>query len=245
MRSTAIRWPSAPASAYRPRRPTATTPTRCSRTPTSRSIAPRRTGAACYRFFEPEMAASILVRRSLEARSAPCAARRRVRLVLSAAHRHGIRSHRRRFEALLRWCHPVRGSVPPDDFIPLAEETGLIMPIGEWVLREACPEAAAGRPIGVAVNLSPAQFRARRWSSRFFGAGGIGPAAAAAGAGDHRIGAARRKSTQSRALRQLRELGVRIRWMISAPAIPPQLSAQLPVRQDQDRPLLREGAAGE
>ena len=61
------------------------------------------------------------------------------------------------FEALLRWNHPERGLITPDDFIPLAEETGLIVPIGEWVLRQACAEAA-GWPeqVKVAVNLSAA-----------------------------------------------------------------------------------------
>ena len=64
------------------------------------------------------------------------------------------------FEALLRWHHPSRGLVAPSDFIPLAEDIGLIVPIGEWVLRRACAEAA-GWPdcIKVAVNLSAAQFR--------------------------------------------------------------------------------------
>ncbi|MCZ8147877.1 MAG: EAL domain-containing protein, partial [Roseomonas sp.] len=64
------------------------------------------------------------------------------------------------FEALLRWRHPSRGLVGPSAFIPLAEESGLIVPIGEWVLRQACAEAA-GWPdcIKVAVNLSAAQFR--------------------------------------------------------------------------------------
>jgi EAL domain-containing protein (putative c-di-GMP-specific phosphodiesterase class I) len=64
------------------------------------------------------------------------------------------------FEALLRWNHPERGLVSPADFIPLAEEIGLIIPLGEWVLHEACREAA-GWPdeIKVAVNLSPAQFK--------------------------------------------------------------------------------------
>jgi diguanylate cyclase (GGDEF)-like protein len=63
-------------------------------------------------------------------------------------------------EALARWCHPVRGWVPPVDFIPVAEETGLIAPIGEWVLRAACRQAVRWpRPVRVAVNLSPVQFR--------------------------------------------------------------------------------------
>lgn len=64
------------------------------------------------------------------------------------------------FEALLRWRHPERGLVSPDEFIPLAEETGLIVPIGEWVLREACAEVAKWpKGLKVAVNLSAAQFR--------------------------------------------------------------------------------------
>jgi len=65
-------------------------------------------------------------------------------------------------EALVRWRHPERGMVSPADFIPLAEEIGLIVPLGEWVLRTACREAA-GWPdhVRVAVNLSPAQFRDR------------------------------------------------------------------------------------
>jgi diguanylate cyclase (GGDEF)-like protein/PAS domain S-box-containing protein len=63
------------------------------------------------------------------------------------------------FEALARWLHPVRGFVPPGDFIPLAEESGLIVEMGEWILREACREAASWpKPLQIAVNLSPAQF---------------------------------------------------------------------------------------
>ena len=65
------------------------------------------------------------------------------------------------FEALLRWTHPVRGNVPPLSFIPVAEENGLIVKIGEWVLLTAC-QAAASWPDGlvVAVNVSPLQFKA-------------------------------------------------------------------------------------
>ena len=63
------------------------------------------------------------------------------------------------FEALARWMHPLRGFVSPVDFIPLAEESGLIVEMGEWILREACREAASWPvPLQIAVNLSPAQF---------------------------------------------------------------------------------------
>jgi diguanylate cyclase (GGDEF)-like protein/PAS domain S-box-containing protein len=63
------------------------------------------------------------------------------------------------FEALARWLHRVRGFVPPIDFIPLAEESGLIVEMGEWILRQACREAASWpTPLQIAVNLSPAQF---------------------------------------------------------------------------------------
>ena len=66
------------------------------------------------------------------------------------------------FEALIRWRHPRRGLVSPAEFIPLAEETGLITPIGEWVIRTACLEAARWpKGIRIAVNLSPVQFRSR------------------------------------------------------------------------------------
>ena len=64
------------------------------------------------------------------------------------------------FEALLRWRHPSEGQVPPSDFIPLAEETALIVPIGAWVLHEACAAATTWPgSIAVAVNLSAVQFR--------------------------------------------------------------------------------------
>jgi diguanylate cyclase (GGDEF)-like protein/PAS domain S-box-containing protein len=74
-------------------------------------------------------------------------------------------------EALIRWHHPERGMVPPSDFIPLAEETGLILPIGDWVLHEACSQLKqwqdAGLSIGtVAVNLSPRQVGNKRLTKR-------------------------------------------------------------------------------
>ena len=83
-------------------------------------------------------------------------------------------------EALLRWSHPQRGYVPPDEFIPLAEQSGLIVEIGDWVLREACAQARRWRDAGaldwkVAVNVSGIQFRdgslVRRVSSAIDSAG--------------------------------------------------------------------------
>ena len=66
------------------------------------------------------------------------------------------------FEALLRWNHPTRGMVSPATFIPLAEETGLIIGLGEWVLRRACAEAAKWpSDLKIAINLSPVQFRSK------------------------------------------------------------------------------------
>ena len=69
-------------------------------------------------------------------------------------------------EALIRWRHPTRGIVQPNDFIPLLEETGLIIDVGTWVLNEACRQGAtwreAGYTIGIAVNVSGAPARHRR-----------------------------------------------------------------------------------
>src|ERR1700748_1500536 len=66
------------------------------------------------------------------------------------------------FESLLRWRHPDKDMISPADFIPVAEDIGLIVAMGEWVLREACTEAAKWpSEVKVAVNLSPVQFRSR------------------------------------------------------------------------------------
>jgi diguanylate cyclase (GGDEF)-like protein len=66
------------------------------------------------------------------------------------------------FEALVRWNHPSRGLISPAEFIPIAEQTGLIIPLGHWIIETACAEAAVwALPLRIAVNLSPAQFRER------------------------------------------------------------------------------------
>ena len=62
-------------------------------------------------------------------------------------------------EALCRWAHPQRGEVPPSEFIPVAEHSGLIIELGEWVLRRACTDGKAWPKLTVAVNVSPLQFR--------------------------------------------------------------------------------------
>ena len=116
------------------------------------------------------------------------------------------------FEALLRWNHPLRGIILPTDFVPLAEETGLIVPIGDWVLRKACADAAGWPPdVDVAVNLSPAQFKNRKLVASIIAA------LSASGLAAHRL---ELEITESvllhdsaatlEALHKLREYGVRI-----------------------------------
>ena len=117
-------------------------------------------GKSTYHFFEPALDEAARQRRQLE-------------LDLRAAIKEGgfelnfqplySLAERRLtgFEALIRWNHPTRGRVNPVEFIPLAEETGLIIPIGEWVLREACHQASSWpADVSVAVNVSPKQFAA-------------------------------------------------------------------------------------
>lgn len=115
-------------------------------------------GRGCYRFFEAEMNAQALLRRTLQVD---------IRRGLQAGefelfYQPQVSLPTRRltgFEALLRWRHPERGLLTPDRFVPLAEDMGLILPLGEWVLTQACAEAATW-PAGMklAVNLSPVQF---------------------------------------------------------------------------------------
>ena len=116
-------------------------------------------GRRNFRFFQPGMGASLRAQHTLglDLRRALAAGEFEVYYQPLVTLETGIISG---FEALLRWHHPVRGMVAPATFIPLAEETGLIVPIGEWVLRQACAEAAAWPDdLKVAVNLSPVQFK--------------------------------------------------------------------------------------
>ncbi|WP_084731036.1 putative bifunctional diguanylate cyclase/phosphodiesterase [Microvirga vignae] len=72
-------------------------------------------------------------------------------------------------EALVRWHHPARGMIAPNQFIPIAEETGLISPLGEWVLRQACLASNRWPDLTIAVNLSPVQFRSGDLAQRLIG----------------------------------------------------------------------------
>ncbi|PLR42913.1 bifunctional diguanylate cyclase/phosphodiesterase [Chimaeribacter arupi] len=69
-------------------------------------------------------------------------------------------------EALLRWQHPTRGTISPDEFIPVAEENGVIIPLGEWVLRQACRASHTWPSLFIAVNVSPVQFRSSDFANR-------------------------------------------------------------------------------
>jgi len=111
-----------------------------------------------FRFFEPEMDARLQARRILERDLRDALAREAFEVYYQPI--YSLAADRIcGFEALLRWDHPGRGFISPAEFIPIAEELGLIVPLGEWVLRRACEEAAHW-PDGlkVAVNVSAVQF---------------------------------------------------------------------------------------
>jgi diguanylate cyclase (GGDEF)-like protein len=119
-------------------------------------------GRGVYRFFEPEMDARMQARRALELDLRKALVSGEFELFYQPL----VEAQTERvlgFEALIRWQHPTRGMIAPLEFIPLAEETGLIVPLGEWVLHQACNEAVTWPDdLSVAVNLSPMQFKSKQ-----------------------------------------------------------------------------------
>jgi diguanylate cyclase (GGDEF)-like protein len=118
-------------------------------------------------------------------------------------------------EALIRWKHPVRGIVQPDDFVPLLEETGMIIEIGKWVLEEACSQGAAwhqaGYPIGMAVNVSGRQLDTDQLIGEIEGAlshSGLDPAALTIEITETTL--MRNAEETARRLTEIKQLGVRI-----------------------------------
>jgi diguanylate cyclase (GGDEF)-like protein len=115
-------------------------------------------GRGAYRFFEPDMDAKVQSRRGLEVDLRKALAGNELEIHYQPV--VDIQADRvTGFEALLRWRHAVRGNVSPDEFVPLAEDIGVIGQLGAWVLERACAEAARWpADVRLAVNLSPAQF---------------------------------------------------------------------------------------
>ncbi len=168
-------------------------------------------GRGTHRFFEREMDKRLQARRALELDLRKAIANGEFEihyqpiLYLQTGKVSG-------FEALLRWNHPERGQIPPAEFIPLAEETGLILPLGEWVLRTACAQAAHWpQPVGVAVNLSAMQFKGRNLVQLTLNA--LASSGLAAARLDLEITESvllQDESNTLSILHQLREIGVRI-----------------------------------
>ena len=151
-------------------------------------------------------------------------------------------------EALIRWHHPDRGIAAPAQFVPIAEESGLIVPIGAWILREVCTQAAAwrnafGRSLRVSVNVSPLQFRQRDFVdlvSEVLLDTGIDPDSS--GTRVHRSGAhsrcRRRRGEAAHPARRRGDVEHRRFWYR---LLVPVLPQALPHRPTQDRSVLRSG----
>ena len=130
-------------------------------------------GRGTYHFFQPEMDAQMQARRSLELDLRKALLAGEFELYYQPL--IDLKSNKvSGFEALVRWNHPERGMIGPDDFIPVAEEIGLIVPIGDWVLKQACRDAMTwpGK-LTIAVNLSAAQFRSPALALSVVGALGM------------------------------------------------------------------------
>nr|WP_236012685.1 EAL domain-containing protein [Methylobacterium ajmalii] len=120
----------------------------------------KQEGRGRLRFYEARMGVQVRERRQIEHDLRHAVERGELRVVYQPQTRIDS-GEAVGFEALLRWHHPERGTVPPNLFIPIAEETGSILAIGEWVLRETCREAASwDKPLRIAVNVSAVQLHA-------------------------------------------------------------------------------------
>ncbi|PAY05501.1 diguanylate cyclase [Bradyrhizobium sp. UFLA03-84] len=174
--------------------------------------AAKSAGRRVARFFEPAMDADARARRELE-----------MELRRTIAAGHGLEVHYQPCvdlrsneitgcEALVRWRHPVRGMISPADFVPIAEETGLINQLGEWVLMTACKEAVNWPDhIRLAVNVSPVQFRSGTLALKVIAA--LAASGLSAGRLELEITEAvliRDDETALAALHQLRAIGIRI-----------------------------------
>jgi len=119
----------------------------------------KQDGRGVYRFFEPELDAAAQARRQMEIDLREALIEGQFLLNYQPIY-SSVENRIVCFEALIRWQHPIHGLVGPDKFIPIAEESGLILRIGEWVLQEACREASGwNADVRLAINVSPRQFR--------------------------------------------------------------------------------------
>ena len=199
-------------------------------------------GRATWRFFEPEMDVRLQVRRALELDLRDALGNSEFEVHYQPV--FDLQENRiGGFEALLRWNHPTRGQVSPADFISLAEEIGLIVPLGEWVLRTACAEAATWpNYIKLAVNVSVAQFKSAHFlqiGDRLRARLGLSPRRLELEITESLLLTnndrdARQTASIARFRRPHRDGRLR-HWLFVA-----ELSAQLPLRQDQDRSVLRQ-----
>ncbi len=164
-----------------------------------------------YLFFESEMEERLVAREELKVDLTAALANNELEIEYqpSVDLRTGAVTS---FEALLRWRHPLKGMMPPSEFIPLAEETGLIVPIGDWVLYQACREATHWPAhVSVAVNVSSAQFSGRLFAPR------VAKALARSGLDPRRLELEITETLllsgsdeTQRSLRDLRQLGLKI-----------------------------------
>jgi diguanylate cyclase (GGDEF)-like protein len=186
-------------------------------------------GRGCHRFFEPGMDERMQARRSMEIDLRRALALKQLELVYQP--QFDLASNTIvGFEALIRWHHPTRGVVSPDDFIPLAEEIGVITAIGEWVLRAACKQAASWpASLSIAVNLSPAQFRGGKLRETVSSALAQAQLPAPRQHRGRPEPAERTPGTWRRRVDGRLWNGLFVAW----------LPSKIPLRQDQDRPVLR------